>query len=156
MSKFQIYDNKFLIGSDGKFARHEDCCCEAGETICDIDTSDDLDVTFADIADCPTPGDCDTDLNGNTFRVTFFLTVGNIDYWRYNGGAGGELVQVYRNCVTNKINVISYTNFGEPSQVCFQSGDVDIENMPQNINNDSDCLDAGTYGYNGTAQVSKA
>lgn len=59
-----------IVGKSGGFAGHADCCC----TICELDTSAQLDVSFSGITDCVIDDcsiyDC-TAFNGNTYRLTW-------------------------------------------------------------------------------------
>ena len=141
-------------------------------TICDLDTSDDLDVTFNDLDDCGIGGncvgnDCESNFNGNTFRISWDAAR-SAWYGQFAVGGGDiNVVWVSRNCAgagTLSVGAI-HARFGDNNDCCFEADDVPLTGLPQTVNNDhgiGDCTDVGcigadTYicGHNGTALIEK-
>lgn len=148
MGDFQTFDGGFL--TDGAaFAADPDCCCEP-ITICNVDTSNDLDVFFDDIVDCGLgAGDC-TALNNKTFR-----TVWNGSLWTITDIPSGLTVTITKSPPTFILRAF-FTAL--PGEFCYFKN-TNCAPLPQTINNSfviGSCAPLTIEGHDGFAIISVA
>lgn len=126
-------------------------CCVC-DTPCNLSTSEDINVTFSSIVNCPSESGCDT-FNGNTYTCVW-ESVNN--WWRYYNAGTSTFVVV--DCTTNPWQVSC--GYYTPLSACFYAGNLS-DCLTANISNgyadSGDCSPGFSIdGYSGNAEVAIA
>jgi len=142
MSSIRVIDGKILVVG-GSICINDDCCC--GETICELDTGNDLDVYFEGITNSEGEGCsqfCESTFNGKTFQLTW--DAGN-NWWSYVSGD----IAITAQCISGSyIRVVAvYDQF-----FCFYALTTPVD-LPQEVNNE-DVYNGSCDPITGTATVS--